>query len=208
MLRRLSPFLRLVSIVAVPAAAQPPAGAELNQSIDAGLQWALLISASDATPGMQVSWRRLAFTALRRRNRWALGTETHDHRISISPAQPGPDGVLIPAMRGREDRRIPSDGFGGGVLARSVVGRLSLIGGAGTGVFLDRSTNETRVNAAEHARSITVRSIGLYALVEMEARATRRLSAYVGLRVGLPRRPLSRQQLRLSHGGRADRFLT
>jgi hypothetical protein len=88
-------------------------------------------------------------------------------------------------MQGSEGRRISSSGFGGGVLARSVVGRLSLIGGAGPGVFLDRSTNETRINAAEHAGSITVRSIGLSALVEMEARATRHLSAYVGLRVEL-----------------------
>ena len=41
MLRRLSPFLLLATIVAVPAAADRPARRALNQSIDAGLQWAL-----------------------------------------------------------------------------------------------------------------------------------------------------------------------
>lgn len=55
---RLSPVLLFALVVATPAAAQPPAPAILNQSIDAGLQWALLISGRDATPGMQVAWRR------------------------------------------------------------------------------------------------------------------------------------------------------
>ena len=184
MLRRLSPFLLLVWIVAVPAAAQPATATDLNQSIDAGLQWALLISASDATPGMQVSWRRWLSP------HFGVGTDGRwgqKHTITEfdSPAQPGPDGVLIPAMQSREDRRISTYGVGAGLLGRTVLGRLSFIGGAGPGLFFDRSTHDTRINAAQHAGSSTIRSIGLYGLMEMEVRATRRLSAYAGLRIEL-----------------------
>jgi hypothetical protein len=183
MLRRLSPFLLLATIVAVPAAAQSPGG-ELNQSIDAGLQWALLISASDATPGMQVSWRRWFSPHLGVGTdvRWA---QKRTLREFDSPAQPGPDGVLIPAMQGREDRRISSYGFGGGILARTTMGRLSLVAGGGPGFFLDRSTHQSRINAAAHAGSTTVRSLGLFMLMEMEVRATMHLSGYAGLRAEL-----------------------
>ena len=182
-MRRLSPFLLLATIVAVPAAAQSPGG-ELNQSIDAGLQWSLLISASDATPGMQGSWRRWFSPHL------GVGTDVRwgqkrTIREFDSPAQPGPDGVLIPAMQGREDRRISSYAVGAGVLGRTVIGRLSLIGGAGPGLFFDRSTHDARINAAQHAGSTTVRSIGLYGLMEMDVRAMRHLSAYAGLRIEL-----------------------
>jgi hypothetical protein len=177
-------FLLIVLVAASPAAAQTPTQAPLNQSIDAGLQWSLLISTSDATPGMQVSWRRWFSPHL------GVGTDVRwgqkrTIREFDSPAQPGPDGVLIPAMQGREDRRISSYGVGAGVVGRTVIGRLSLIGGAGPGLFFDRSTHDTRINAAQHAGGTTVRSIGLYGLMEMDVRATRQLSAYAGLRIEL-----------------------
>ena len=181
--RRLS-FLLIALVFANPAGAQTPAADELNQSIDAGLQWANLISASDATPGMQVSWRRWwsPHLGIAADVRW--GQKATLREID-SPAQPGPDGVLIPAMQGREDRRISSYGFGGGLLARTTIGRLSFVAGGGPGFFLDRSTHQTRINAAEHAGSATVRSLGLFMLMEIEVRATRRLSGYAGLRAEL-----------------------
>ena len=54
---RLSVLL-IALVFANRAAAQTPAARGLTQSIEAGVQWANLISASDATPGMQVAWRR------------------------------------------------------------------------------------------------------------------------------------------------------
>jgi hypothetical protein len=52
-------------------------------------------------------------------------------------------------------------------------------------VFLDRSTHQTRINAAEHSGSTAVRSLGLFMLMEMEVRATRHLSGYAGIRAEL-----------------------
>ena len=88
-------------------------------------------------------------------------------------------------MQGREDRLISSYGFGAGILARTIVGRLSLVAGGGPGFFLDRSTHQTRINAAEHVGSTTVRSFGLSLLMELEVRATGHLSGYVGVRTEL-----------------------
>jgi hypothetical protein len=181
---RLSPVLLFALVIATPAAAQPPAPAILNQSIDAGLQWALLLSGRDATPGMQVAWRRWFSPHL------GVGADVRwgqKHTISEfnSPAQPGPAGVLIPAMEGHDEQRISSYGFGGGIVARTTIGRVSLVAGGGPGFFLDRSTHQTRINAAEHSGSTAVRSVGLFMLMEMEVRATRHLSSYAGIRAEL-----------------------
>jgi hypothetical protein len=181
---RLSPVLLLALVVASPAAAQPRAPAILNQSIDAGLQWALLISGRDATPGMQAGWRRWfsPHLGVGVDGRWGQKRTAREFDF---PAQPGPDGVLIPPMQGREDRQISSYGFGGGIVARTTIGRLSLVAGGGPGFFVDRSTHQTRINAAEHAGDITTSSFGLFMLMEIEVRATRHLSGYAGLRAEL-----------------------
>lgn len=62
---------------------------------------------------------------------------------------------------------------------------LSLIGGAGPGLYFDRSAHDTTINASQNAGNTTIRSIGLFGLMEMEVRATRHLSGYAGLRVEL-----------------------
>ena len=180
---RLSVLL-IAFVFANPAGAQTPAADELNQSIDAGLQWANLISASDATPGMQVAWRRWFSPRLGIATdvRWG---QTRTIRNLNSPVQAGPGGVVVPAMQGYEDRRIASYGFGGGILGRTTIGRLSLVAGAGPGLFVDRSKNQARLNAAEHAGTTTVRSFGLFVLMEMEVRATRHVSGYAGVRAEL-----------------------
>jgi len=184
MLCRLSPFLLLATMTPAPVAAQPSARGGLDQSIDAGAQWALLSSVRDAKPGVQVAWRRW----LSPRAGFGLDlrlTQKATTRVFDSPAQAGPEGVRIPAMEGQEGRRISSYGLGGGILGRTVIGRVSLIGGAGPGLYFDRSAQDTTINASQHAGSTTIRSIGLFGLMEMEVRASRHLSGYAGLRVEL-----------------------
>ena len=184
MLRVVLRFLLLATMTAVPAAAQPATPLSPNQSIDAGLQWALLSSARGGKPGLQVAWRRWMSP------RAGFGADVRVRRttrtsVFDSPAQTGPGDIRVPAMEGHEERRISSYGLGGGILARTVTGRISLIGGAGPGLYVDRSAHDTTLNASRHAGRTTIRSIGLFGLMEMEVRATRHLAAYAGLRVEL-----------------------
>ena len=184
MLPRLSPVLLLAAVLASPAAAQPPAGAALDQSIDAGAHWTWLMSGGDPALGMQAGWRRWLsrHVGVGADVRGARGTLT---TVFDSPAQSGPGGIAIPAMEGRQENRMSSYAFSGGLVARSAIGRLSLIAGGGPGFFLDRSAHDTRINAAQMTGSTIVRSVGLYMVMEMEVRATRHVSGYAGLRAEL-----------------------
>jgi hypothetical protein len=171
-----------VAIVALPAAAQPAQSAVHDQSIGAGAQWALPHPARAAHPGLQLAWRRW-FS-----HRVGVGTDFRWWGRSTtteitSPAQTRQDGVVIPSMQGRDDNRISSYGLGAGILTKGSIGRLSLIGGVGPGFFVDRSAHERRLDGLRDGGSITVRSIGVQMLVEVEARATSRLSAFAGLRM-------------------------
>ena len=181
---RLSPFLFLGTLIAIPAAAQPGAGTDVSQSIDAGAQWALLSSVRDPKPGVQVAWRRWVSPSVGFGVDLRLTRKTTS-RVFDSPAQAGPEGVRIPAMEGQEEQRISSYGLGGAILGRTAIGRVSLIGGAGPGLYFDRSAYDTTINASQHAGSTTIQSIGLFGLMELEVRATTHLSGYAGVRIEL-----------------------
>ena len=89
---------------------------------------------------------------------------------------------MIPPSQIRVDQQISSYGFGVGVLAKGSTGRLSFIGGAGPGFFVDSTMSETRANGMHDSGRSTLRSFGLHMLVEVDVRVTRRLSAFASLR--------------------------
>jgi hypothetical protein len=179
---RLMLSMLFVATFTAPAAAQPGQGVAPDQSVGAGAHWALPHPGGDAKPGLQFAWRRWfspQFGVGTDFRWWGRSTTTE---IS-SPEQVRQDGVVIPSRQGRDDHRISSYGFSAGVLTKGTIGRLSLIGGAGPGFFVDRTTHERRLDGLRDGGSITVRSIGVQMLVEVEVRATNRLSAFAGLRM-------------------------
>ena len=130
---------------------------------------------------MQVSWRRWISPRI------GIGTDfrwwvRHTTTDTNSPAQVSPQGVVVAPMQVRDEREISSYGFGVGVVARESIGRLSLIGGAGPGFFIDRTTHDTEINGTRNAGTQTHSTIGAQLLAEVEVRATRHVSAFVGLR--------------------------
>ncbi len=156
MMLRLAMFLLLFS--AVTAAAQPATDAP-TQSIGAGAQWALPYSGRGEAPGVQVSWRRWFNPCL------GVGTEFRWFQTDA------------------DERRISSSGLAGGLLARTSAGRLTLIGGAGPGFFVERSRHDTRINGSRSTGAMTFSSVGMQMLMEADVRMTSRLSAFAGLRI-------------------------
>jgi len=181
MARVMTPMLVAV-LVSTPVAAQTETAADHNQSISGSAQWAVPHTWRGEKPGVQVSWRRWISprVGVGTDFRWWVRRTTTDIN---SPAQVSPQGVVVPPMRGREEREISSYGFGVGILARESIGRLSLIGGAGPGFFIDRTTHDTEINGARNAGTLAHSTIGAQLLAELELRATRHVSAFVGFRV-------------------------
>ena len=89
-------------------------------------------------------------------------------------------------MQGRDVQRRSSYGWNVGVLTKAAAGRVSLVGGIGPEVFVDRTSHDTRINEWQSAGSLTRRSIGVHMSGEAEVRATARLSAFAGLRIEMP----------------------
>jgi hypothetical protein len=149
----LTPLLFVVlSSAAEPLCAQPAQRVPLTRSIGGGVQWAMLPEPPvTATPGALVSWRRWSSP------RVGIGSEFRWRRNTSDDGD-----------------RLSSYGFGFDVLARGLMERVSLIGGAGPGFFTD-----TTKDATSRTRS----TFGIHAVMEMEVRATRRLSAFAGLRI-------------------------
>ena len=178
---RLTPFVLLAVIGTTPAAAQPARDAAHDQSVGAGAQWALPFTGRGDRPGVQASWRRWFSprVGVGTDFRWWSRNTTEEFN---SPAEERAGGVVIPAVQRRVDRRISSYGFGVGVLAKGSTGRLSFIGGAGPGFFVDSRTSETRANGTSDSGRSTLRSFGLHMLVEVDVRVTGRLSAFAGVR--------------------------
>jgi hypothetical protein len=182
--RRETTLMFAALVMATPAAAQPAAESAHNQSIGGGAQWALPFSGRGAMPGAQASWRRWFSPHV------GIGAEVRGWRRNTTvefdtSAQEGPGGVISAPVRGREDRRISSYGVGLGVFAQGSIGRLSLIGGAGPGFFVDRTIHQRRINDLYDAGESTLRSIGVSTLAEIEFRATSRLAVFTGLRIEL-----------------------
>ena len=180
---RLTIVLLIVLSGTAPAVAQSPA-APRNQSIGAAAHWALPHPGGGIRPGVQVTWRRWQSP------RFGIGADSRWWRRTLteefdSPAQPGPEGVRIPSMQGRADERLSSYSASVGLLARTAAGRISVIGGAGPGVFVERRSHDTRINDSRSTGSTTLRSFGVHGLTEIEVRATRRLSVFTGLRLEL-----------------------
>lgn len=180
---RLTIVLLLALFGTTPAAAQSPAE-HRDQSIGAAAHWALPHPGGTVRPGLQVTWRRW------RSPRFGIGTDVRWWRRNIteeidSPAQPGPEGVRIPAMQGRTDERLSSYSVGIALLGRTTAGRMSVIVGAGPGFFVEGRSHDTRINASHSTGSTTLRSFGVHGLTEIDLRATRRLSLFAGLRLEL-----------------------
>jgi hypothetical protein len=181
MMPRLMTSLLLVVVSTLPAAAQSGSPPDPDRSIGVGAQWAAPNTGRGEAPGVQISWRRW-FSPI-----WGIGTDfrlwQRNSTTAIdSPAQIGPGGIAIPSQHGQETRRISSYGFGVGLVARQSIGRISLLSGAGPGFYIDRSDHDTRINESRNAGRISVRSLGLHMLLEMEVRTTSRLSVFAGLR--------------------------
>ena len=181
MILRLMASVLLVLMVTTAAAAQPAAEEVHNQSIGGGAQWALPSSGRGDAPGVQVSWRRWFTPYLGVGTDFRVWRESTIEEIDF-PAQTAPGGIAVGSQEGRDARRISSYGLGVGVLARGSIGRLSLVGGAGPGLYVDRTAHDTRINESRSAGSTTLSSIGLFMLAEVEVRATSRLSVFAGLR--------------------------
>jgi hypothetical protein len=183
-MRRETTLMFVALVMAAPAIAQPAAEDAHNQSIGGGAQWALPYSGRGDMPGLQASWRRWFSprVGIGADVRWWGRNTTVEFN---TPAQEGPAGALIAPARGREDRRISSYGVGLGVLAQGSIGRLSLLGGAGPGFFVDRTSYQRQINDLQHDGWSAQRSIGVHALAEIEFRATSRVSVFMGLRTEL-----------------------
>jgi hypothetical protein len=167
MMLRLSALILVGTTVATSASAQPE---DNRNQISGGAQWALPYSGPDDKPGVQLSWRRWLSPRL------GIGTDLRVWR-STTTDEFGP--------RRQETRERSSYGFGVAVLGRESIGRLSLIGGAGPGFFVDRAVHEGRIGDLRDAGSSTQQSIGLHMLAEVEVRAVRSLSLFAGLRIEL-----------------------
>ena len=179
---RVTVLLLLALILTTPAAAQPAPTAVHAQSLGAAAHWALPYSGRGDKPGIQVTWRRWFSPRL------GVGTDVRRWAKSTTiefAAQPEEGRDVIAPARRRDDRRVSSSALSLGVLTRTSIGRLSLIGGAGPGFFVERSSHETRVDGVHDAARSTQRSIGVHALAEVDVRAASRLFVFAGLRIEL-----------------------
>jgi hypothetical protein len=182
MMLRLARAMLLVIVSSLPAAAQSAPDTS-TQSIGAGAQWAPHSGRGEA-PGLQAAWRRW-FTphlGVGTEFRWFQRRTTSDIDF---PGQTAPGGIIVPPQQGVEQEKVTSYGFAGAVLARTSIGRVTFIGGAGPGFFVDRTVHDTRINGSLNAGSTTFSSLGLHMVMEMEVRATNRLSAFAGVRMEL-----------------------
>jgi hypothetical protein len=182
MMLRLLTAMLLVVICSLPATAQSAPDAS-SQSIGAGAQWAPHSGRGEA-PGLQVAWRKwfTPYLGVGTEFRWFQRRTTAEIDF---PEQTAPGGVVVPAQQGVEQQKVTSYGLGGALLARASIGRLTFIGGAGPGFFVDRTIHDTRINASRNAGRTTFSSLGVHMVMEMEVRATNRLSAFAGLRMEL-----------------------
>lgn len=149
MMRRLMMSTVLAVCVAVPAAAQPAQPPEHNQSIGAGVQFAAPYGPGTA-PGVQVSWRQWHGPRL------GTGADFRWHNYDRISSY-----------------TISSYSLGVSVLGRSTAGRVSLIGGAGPGFFVERLPSQT------------LRSFGLQGLGEFDVLLTNHISVFAGLHIEL-----------------------
>jgi hypothetical protein len=121
------------------------------------------------SPGVDASWRRWfgPYLGLGAGLRWKQVKSTDDA---------GPPGV-----EWVDHLTHTSYAAGVGLLGRMTAGRVSLVGGTGPGLFVERRAHDTRVNGVLQPSTETYRSVGLQGLIEFDVRVTRRLSAYAGL---------------------------
>ena len=167
-----------------PAAAQPPEEPEHRQSLGAGLQWALPNAGRAVKPGLQLSWRRWISP------RVGVGADVrfgvlHTTREIDFPESTGPGGIIVRSQQGRERVKVASQGYGFSIFARSLPGRVTMTAGVGPGLFVDRRTHDTRINDWFSDGTETLRSLGAQGVVEIEVRATRRVSVFAALRMEL-----------------------
>jgi hypothetical protein len=179
---RVAALIVVALFVTTTASAQPAPNVAHNQSIAGGVQWALPYSGHGEPPGGLASWRYL-FSP-----RVGIGTEfrwftRHSTSELPMPSAPDPRGSTIALVHAIDDRWINSYGVGIDVLAQDSIGRLSLVGGIGPGFFVERTRYARRIDDTHQSGSSTISSIGLHAFVELDVRATSRLSVFAGLRI-------------------------
>lgn len=169
-MRRMLAVFALATAVAVPAAAQSREPARAH-SVGAGAQWGSPDSGARMTPGVQASWQS-----------WFgphLGAGAHVRWKTLETSRVGDP----QALHARDDQTHASYGFGVGLLGRLPAGRLSVVGGAGPGVFVDRRTYDRVLDGTKQSGGETTRSIGLQGLLEIDVRVTDHLFAFAGLHV-------------------------
>lgn len=156
-------------LAAGSAAAQRVRDPARSQSVGGGLQWGTPQPSARMSPGVDASWRRWFGPYL------GLGADVRWKQVRrIDEAgQPGVEWV--------DEVSHTSYAAGLGLLGRVTAGRVSLVGGTGPGVFVERRAHDTRVNGVRQPSTETYRSVGVQGLVEVDVRVTRRLSAYAGL---------------------------
>jgi len=181
---RVGVLVALALLSTNPAAAQPPAEPEHRQSLGVGVQWALANTGRAVKPGLQVSWRRWLSP------RVGVGTDVRFGALDTTreidfPESTGPGGIIVRSQKGRERVRVASQGYGVGILARSLPGRVTVTAGIGPGLFVDRRTHDTRINEWSSDGTATLRSIGVQGTAEVEVRATRHVFVFAGLRMEL-----------------------
>ena len=163
-------LLFLTAAAVQPAAAQPPDSPH-GQSLAGGAQWALPYSGHGDKPGGLVSWRRWTSVS------FGIGSDFRwwGRKTTV---EFGSSGV-------RAEDWVSSYGLGVDVLARTSIGRLSVIGGVGPGFFVERRRYARQANGTLEAGSETLSSFGVHSLAEVEVRVTRRLAAFASLRMEL-----------------------
>jgi hypothetical protein len=164
----LAPFV-LVFLAAVPAAAQSAPDPARNQSIGGGLQWGGPYTSARMSPGVGVSWRRWFGRNV------GVGADVRWKQLQRTD-EGGPPGVDWV-----DEVTHTSYAFGGGLIGRATAGRVSVVGGAGPGMFVERRAHDTRIDGVLRPSTETYRTIGIQGLVEIDLRMTDRLSAFAGL---------------------------
>jgi hypothetical protein len=181
---RVGTLLVLALLPPNPAAAQPPADPEHRQSLGAGVQWALPNAGRTVKPGLQVSWRRWLSPRVGVGADARFGVLETTREIDF-PESTGPGGIIVRSQQGRERVKVASQGYGFGLHARSLAGRMTVTAGVGPGLFVDRRTHDIRINDWFSDGTETQRSLGVQGTMEMEVRATSRVLVFAGLRMEL-----------------------
>jgi hypothetical protein len=121
------------------------------------------------SPGLQGSWRRWFGPHL------GVGADVRWKQLQ-STDEGGPPGVDWV-----DDVTHTSYAVGGGLMGRLAAGRLSLVAGAGPGVFVERRAHDTRANGILQSTAETYLRVGIQGLLEIDLRVTDRLAAFAGL---------------------------